>query len=123
MSSHRRRVALVSLLAAIGVGAGGCYPNSNPTDYGALAKKNFVASCSTEVRASKGTTTTIRIESTDTCECIYDAIVNKFRLPWDDLVAYENEAADAEAGDAPPTPPKQLTKAIESCNASGPVAP
>ena len=67
MSSHRRRVALVSLLVAIGVGAGGCYGNPNPTDYGALAKKNFVASCSTEVRASKGTTTTIRIESTDTC--------------------------------------------------------
>lgn len=100
----------------------GCYQNPDPTEWGAAARANFIAGCSTEVTAKGGTTTSIAIESKDRCGCIYDAIAPKgeFPLSWEKMKDYESEQADAKAGEEPPAPPSQLTKAIEKCAPEGP---
>ena len=106
----------------------GCYQNPDPTEYGAKAKANFVLGCTSEVDAGGGTTTTIKIASKATCECIYELIkkpesgsAGKYALDWDDLKDYEKKQSKADEGELP-TPPKQLTQAIEDCRVAGPGA-
>jgi len=115
-------VLLVTLTLA------GCYQDPDPTEWGARAKANFVAGCTTEVDAGDGTTTTIKLASRATCECIYELIkkpesggVGKYAIEWDALKAYEKQQADADAGELP-SPPKQLTQAIGECRVAGPSA-
>ena len=128
--SETRRRGLAALgLAVMAVSVAGCYQNPDPTEWNAKAKSNFIAGCSTDVTAKGGTTTSIAIASSDTCECIYELIKKpesgeqgKWAIDWDDLKDYESKQASAKPADAPPTPPKNLTKAIDECTAvAGPV--
>ena len=127
-SKTRRRRSLASmalLLTMTTVRLTACDQNPDPRDWGAAAKKNFVAGCTTEVKAGGGTTTTILIASKSTCECIYDDIAKGGKYPLGDfqnLKDYEAKQQSAKAGAKPPTPPKQLTSAIKDCREAGPVA-
>ena len=103
----------------------GCYANPDPRDWGPAAKADFVAGCTENVIASNGrksTTTIQQIESKDVCACIYDKMVNKYRLPWDTMKSYEDLQAGAKPAQDPPKPPEQLTKAIADCRPQGPGA-
>ncbi|MEZ5322193.1 MAG: hypothetical protein R2698_08995 [Microthrixaceae bacterium] len=115
----RWRVAIAAVaLAAV---AGGCYRSPDPRGWSEpAAKANFMKGCTTVKSADRGTTTTSMLAPKDTCECIYEAMVTKYSLKWDDMKAYESKQADAKPGDTPPTPPKALTKAIADCTRVGP---
>ena len=107
--SETRRRGLAALgLAVMAVSVAGCYQNPDPTEWNAKAKSNFIAGCSTDVTAKGGTTTSIAIASSDTCECIYELIKKpesgeqgKWGIDWDDLKDYESKQADAKPADAP----------------------
>lgn len=128
-SETRRRGLAAVGLAVMALSVSGCYQNPDPTEWNAKAKSNFIAGCSTDVTAEGGTTTSIAIASKDTCLCIYDLIKKpetgeqgKWAIDWEDLKDYEGKQADAKAADKPPTPPANLTKAIDECtDAAGPV--
>lgn len=117
--TRRRRLAGASLVL-MALTISGCYQNPDPKEWGKAAEKNFVAACTTDVTAKNGTTTSISIQTTSNCECIYDKMVNEYNLSWDDMKAYEDKQASAKAGAKPPTPPKALTKAIAACAPEGP---
>lgn len=116
----RRRVGLIGIVLALSLAATACYSNPDPREWGAAAKKNFVQGCSSDLSASGGTTTSIAVAPSKTCECIYKAMVNDYNLSWSDMKDYEAKQADAKAGDKPPTPPKALTSAINDCKPKGP---
>lgn len=122
MHSLTRRFGCIALVASA-LALTGCYHDPNPKEWGAAAKANFVSGCTKEVTAGGGTTTSVLIEQKDTCECIYDAMVKTYGLSWEDMSEYEKKQADADAGDEPPTPPKELTKAIDDCSVKGPAVP
>lgn len=127
-SETRRRGLAAVGLAVMALSVTGCYQNPDPTEWNAKAKSNFIAGCSTDVTAKGGTTTSIAIASESTCECIYELIKKpetgeqgKWAIAWEDLKEYEGKQADAKAGENPPTPPTNLTKAIDECtDAAGP---
>ena len=94
------------------------------TDYGADAKRNFVEGCTTSNTIQDGKVVSSTIAPKSDCECVYEKIHKTYRLSWDDLVAYEEQVADAKAGEAP-EPPEKLKKAVADClgTATGPTAP
>lgn len=118
--SKATRVWRVGALALAATTLAGCYTPPDPKEWGAEAEKNFVEACSRIVKAADGTTTTIALASSETCECIYDAMVNKFNLKWDDMKDYESKLASTNEGDARPTAPAALTKAEAECESTGP---
>lgn len=114
----RRRLALLTLAGIVALG--GCYTNPDPTGWGAGARRNFVNHCSRDVQSDNGTTTIVRIAERDTCVCIYEKAVETYNLDWDQMREYENEQANAAAGEDPPKVPAPLEKAIRDCRRAGP---
>lgn len=121
---RRARAGALLLVGAMTVT--GCYQNPDPTEWGPAAKANFVLGCTTEVTAKGGTTTSVAIQTKAVCECIYELIkkpevgeAGKYAIEWSAMKEYEQKQADAKPGDLP-TPPEQLTKAIDDCEVAGP---
>ena len=111
------------MVVLAGATVAGCYRPPDATEWGPEAKAHFVASCTHEVRAGNGTTTTIAIADQATCECIYDEMVNTFNLKWDDMKDYERELSRMSDGDDPPKAPAALTKALDACEDAGKAGP
>ena len=118
--SKGSRVLRVGALAIAATTLASCYTPPDPKEWGAEAEKNFVEACSRIVQAADGTTTTIALASSETCECIYDAMVNTYNLKWDDMKDYESKLASTKDDDDRPTPPAALTKAEAECESTGP---
>jgi hypothetical protein len=117
-SALRRGLVLV----AVALTAGACTGSTIVKDYGPEAKANFVDGCSVDRSIQDGQLVEDKLAPRSTCACIYEAIYKTYRLPWEDLAAYEQAVADADPGD-PPDMPAQMTKAIRKCTTSGPSAP
>lgn len=121
--SSRRGLAGIGVLAISATALTGCYTPPDPTEWGEAAKKNFVEACTTIVDVGDNTTTTTPLADRATCECIYDAMVEDYNLTWDDMKEYEKKVAETGEGDPRPTPPSELTKAVDRCESKGPDAP
>ena len=107
-------------LATTALLTAGCTANKPVTDYGQPAHDNFVSACQLTTSASRGTTTTQKLAPQTYCDCVYTAMKDKYKLSFDEVMAYEKEVAAAKPGEMP-TPPVKLTKSMESCqNVAGP---
>jgi hypothetical protein len=112
----------VLVLAAVAVTAASCTGATIVKDYGPEAKQNFVNACEQDISVVNHEIEREKLAPRPTCVCVYTAMKDEFRLPWDDLAEYEKEVAAAPDGEAPEMPP-QLRKAVAKCTTAGPSVP
>jgi len=122
--SPSRAVRLISIFTLALVVASGCSGVQRLSEYDATVKKNFIDGCTTRRTVRDGEIVESNLASREDCECVYRKIKDTYKLSADDLATYEDQVADAKAGD-PPQPPAKLTKAISDClhTTSGPAVP
>jgi hypothetical protein len=124
-SSRARRfgavfVALISLATL----AGCTNTVQRITGWGPDAYSNFIDGCTTSRVVVNGKTQTLKVAGRDFCDCVYNDIADKtkddkpnnapYPVPWDTVTAYEDKQSNAKVGELP-TPPANLTKAIDHC--------
>lgn len=122
--SPTRAARLAALLTFTLVVAVGCSGVQRLSEYDATTKKNFVDSCTTLRKVRNGEVIETKLAKRSDCECVYNKIKNTYKLSADDLATYEDQVADAKAGEAP-DPPDKIKQAISDClgNTSGPAVP
>ena len=120
-SRRSARFAFVLVLLSM-TGLVSCAGQQRVNDYGPEAKKNFVGDCTKNRDIVDGKQVVTSLATNSYCTCVYNGIANTYKLPWDDLTAYEEKVADAKPGELPPPPP-QLDKAMADCAKAGPAAP
>ena len=89
MRAATRRIAASTTLAVTALLLSSCAVGQNVTDYGKDLESNFVGSCTADLHAGGGSTTTVKLASEDLCTCVYEKLKSTYRYDFDKWKAYE----------------------------------
>ena len=96
--SARRPKSVLALLGVLVASAAlvGCSGQTQPTDYGAQYKANFMFGCTGVEPNSNGDYNNEKLLSQSDCQCIYKGLVDK--VPFDDAKKFEQQQSEASSG-------------------------
>jgi hypothetical protein len=124
-SPRTPRFVAVVLACVVAAALSGC-TNTVPrvTGYGTEAYKNFMDGCTVTRTIVDKKQVVTPLAKDNFCTCVYNDIADtnkdgnpnnaRYPISWDDLSSYEAKVAGGTAGQLP-TPPANLTKAIDNC--------